>query len=318
MRERERIQQFFAPLTHGEPGSFLLTDDAALLTPPSEHTLVVTTDSVIETVHVLPGATPTQFAQKLVRRNLSDIAAMGATPWRFTLNLHTPHGLPDAWFAEFSKALAQEQAQFGMVLIGGDSTAAAGARIHLTMTCIGLLKGPPLRRNHAQIGDAIYVSGTIGDAATGLKMLQQSEAESLPLINRYHAPEPRLTLGYALQHIAHAAIDISDGLLADIAQLCTGSGVGATIKRDAIPRSLTLQHFLDRDAAIWDNVLNGGDDYELCFTAAPSYSKAIAHLAHTLNLPLTCIGTVTQGNGVQLVDRHGEVVNGFTNGWEHE
>lgn len=317
MRERERIQQFFAPLSQGELGSFNLTDDAALLTPPPGQSLVITTDSVIETIHVLAGATATQFAQKLVRRNLSDLAAMGAMPWRYSLNLHTPNALPDAWFKEFSATLAAEQAQFGMVLVGGDSTAAEAANIHLSMTCIGVLSGPPLRRHGAQAGDDIYVSGTIGDAAMGLRMLQQNMLAESSLIARYHTPEPRLALGFALPHLAHAAMDISDGLLSDLSQLCAISGVGAQVLRDAIPRSAAAQHWLDRDATLWDMVWNGGDDYELCFTAPASARSAIAQLSATRELPLTCIGTITPQHGVRLVDAQGETITGIRNGWEH-
>jgi thiamine-monophosphate kinase len=298
MGERTRIARYFAPLAP-DAGSFSLTDDAAVLAAPAGFSLVITTDSVIESVHVLAAATPQQFATKLVRRNLSDLAAMGAQPWRYTLNLHTPHGIADEWFAKFSAALVAEQSQFGMVLIGGDSTSAPHAAIHATMTCFGLLDGAPLRRNGAQVGDDIYVSGTIGDAALGLLMLQQKLPSDPALIARYHTPQPRLALGSSLHGIATSAMDISDGLLADTAQLCSASDVGAIIHRDAIPLSPAAQQ-----AVAWQAILNGGDDYELLFTAPTSARDTIAELAASLALQLTRIGEITAGNEVVLVDEN--------------
>ena len=326
MAERARIARYFTPLAQGEIGSFNLTDDAAVIIPPPGQSLVITTDSVIESIHVLPGATPTQFAQKLMRRNLSDLAAMGATPWRYTLNLHTPRGTPDAWFAEFSAALADEQQRFGLTVIGGDSTsAAAPAPIHTTMTCFGLLQGQPLRRNGAQAGDDLYVSGTIGDAALGLLLLQPSPQHILQhtdanttLIDRYHRPQPRLALGEKLRGLATAAIDISDGLLADSAQLCAASQVGAIIHRDAVPRSAEVHHLLTTNPALWNVILNGGDDYELCFTAPVSAREKLQALAAELNLPLTRIGTITTEKDIRVMDDDGKLLRMECPGWEYK
>lgn len=320
MRERARIAQVFAPLAAGVPGSFDLTDDAALLTPPEGMSLVVTTDSVIQTIHVLADATPAQYAQKLVRRNLSDLAAMGATPWRYTLNLHTPRDVPDHWFADFAAALAAEQVLFDMRLIGGDSTS-GGETIHTTMTCFGLTPGPVLRRSGAQPGEDIYVSGTIGDAALGLTLLQHSpQQHTLPsdaLIARYHTPQPRLALGLALHGIASAAMDISDGLLADVNQLCAASNMGAELHQAAIPLSPSAQQWLQHNAALWEVILNGGDDYELCFTAAPAMRDTIAKLAASLALPLIRIGTLTSAVGVRVCDENGATLAIKSGGWEH-
>lgn len=317
MAEHTRIARYFAPLAQAEAGSFSLTDDAALLTAPAGKQLVVTTDSVIESIHVLPGATPAQFAQKLLRRNLSDLAAMGATPWRYTLNLHTPVGLAEEWFSAFANTLAAEQKRFGLVLIGGDSTSAANAPIHCTLTCFGLLEGVALRRNGARAGDDLYVSGTLGDAALGLKLLQQNPQHENALTARYHCPEPHLELGGALKEVATAALDISDGLLADIGQLATASSVSARVIREAIPRSPELQHFLDSDPAVWESVLSGGDDYELCFTAPTAARKAIAALAQSLHLPLTRIGEIGAGSGITLVDTEGKLLPITQRGFEH-
>lgn len=316
MRERDRIRQFFAPLTRGEIGSFQLTDDAATLTPPPRHALVVTTDSVIEGVHVLPSASPQHYAQKLLRRNLSDLAAMGAKPWRYTLNIHRTAVMDDAWFAAFTAALLADQETFNMLLIGGDSTSGNGP-IHLSMTCLGLADGAVLRRDGAKPGDDIYVSGTIGDAALGLTLLQQNPAAISPLVARYHLPEPRLELGLALRGIASAAMDISDGLIADLTQLCEASSVGAILQRDAVPLHAGTQPMLQQNAALWPVILNGGDDYELLFTAHPSQRAALGDIAKKLALPCTRIGSVTSTRHVELLDGAGHALPLPQGGWEH-
>lgn len=317
MGERHRIARHFAPLALTESGSFALTDDAALLTPPVGKQLVITTDSVIEGVHVLPRATAQQFAQKLVRRNLSDLAAMGASPWRYTLNLHTPHAMSDSWFAAFAETLMQEQTLFGMVLVGGDSTSAKDAPIHVTLTCFGSIDGAPLRRSGAQVDDDIYVSGTIGDAALGLTMLQQTLAGDPALIARYHVPQPRLALGNALRGVASAAMDISDGLLSDVGQLCAVNGLGAQLRQADIPLSAGVQHLVARNGAFWDRVFNGGDDYELCFAAPPAQQEAIAALATALSLPLTRIGRFTAETSLVVMGTDGELREMRSHGFEH-
>lgn len=319
--EHTRIARYFAPLAAAEPGAFALVDDAALLTPPDGKRLVVTTDSVIAGTHVLLDAAPQHIAQKLVRRNLSDLAAMGATPWRYTLNLHTPRGQAEDWFDDFTATLAVEQEQFGMVLAGGDSTSGNGP-IHATMTCIGLMARAPLTRQGAQANDDLYASGTLGDAAMGLKLLQRNIALSSDtatqqsfLIDRYHCPTPRLTLGESLCGIATSAMDISDGLLADLAKLSAASGIGATVEAAALPLSPALC-MLAGDAAR-DDALSGGDDYELLFTAPPTARDAIANLARTLSLPLTRIGSMG-GSTVRVVAANGAEIATLKQGWSHD
>lgn len=316
MAERARIARYFAPLAAGESGSFTLMDDAAMLTPPPGQQLIITSDSVIEAIHVMAGATPEQFAQKLMRRNLSDLAAMGAAPWRYMLNLHTPNYLPDAWFDAFAASLAREQQQFGLVLVGGDSTSGA-EHIHTTMTCIGLIDTAPLRRNGANGGDDLYVSGSVGGASYALSLLAQNLPVMPPLAARYHCPEPRLLLGQSLRGIATSAIDISDGLLADIAQLAEASGLGARLTRHAIPLWPDLEAAIAFNDGAWDFALSGGDDYELAFTAPPCERPAIAALAKQLDLPLTRIGEMVEGSGIALIDANGEALPLPHTGWEH-
>lgn len=307
MGERERIARHFAPLTTGEPGAFALTDDAALLSPPTGQNLVITTDSVIEGIHVLSSATPQQFVVKLMRRNLSDLAAMGATSWRYTLNLHTPPDLPEDWFAAFAAAMASEQQQFGMALAGGDSTSGNGP-IHATMTCFGLISGAPLLRSGAQLDDDLYVSGTLGDAAYVLALLQQNKPVEDALALRYHAPTPRLELGQMLRGVATAAIDISDGLVSDVQQLCVASHSGAVIEQKLLP----VASFIPPQFA-----LSGGDDYELCFTVPVAKRDAIAAIAQQLDLPLTRIGQITDSGRVIVMDDAKHEIALAKTGWEH-
>lgn len=317
MVEHTRIAKYFAPLTASEPGAFSLGDDAAVLAPPAGQSLVITTDSVIEGTHVLPCATPQQFAQKLIRRNLSDLAAIGAAPWRYLLNLHTPRGMSDNWFALFAAALRAEQEHFGLVLAGGDSTSGDGP-IHTTMTCLGLINGTPLRRNDAQIGDDIYVSGTVGDAAYALHLLQHNQTVSSALAARYHVPEPRLALGQKLRGVTNAAIDISDGLMADLIKICQASHVGAKLLREALPLSRPMQQAVQQNPENWRFAFNGGDDYELLFTANLSQRSAIQSLAIALNLPLTPIGTITEDDlAITLLDATGAIIPVEEGGWEH-
>jgi len=284
MHEHARIAAFFAPLSAGEAGAFHLKDDAAALTPPTGQQIVLTTDSVIEDVHLPVGATAAQFAHKLIRRNLSDLAAMGATPWRYLLNIHLPKRIDDDWLKEFSATLAQLQQHFGMVLVGGDST--GNDRIHLTATLIGLVK-IPLTRAGAKAGDGIYVTGRIGDAAMALKNLKGAAPEVLA---RYYQPEPRIAVGQKLHGVATAAIDISDGLVQDLGQLCAASGVGAVIDVATIPFSP------DGDIK---TMLTGGDDYELLFTAA-SEPKGF-------DVTITRIGSIEAGSGVKVLGYDGPV-----------
>jgi thiamine-monophosphate kinase len=289
MREHERIAMFFAPLSAGEAGAFGLKDDAAVLTVPAGQQLVVTTDSVIEGIHLPHGATSEQFAQKLMRRNLSDLAAMGATPWRYLLNIHLPHVTDDLWLKHFSHTLAGLQKEFHMALVGGDCT--RGDTTHLTATMLGFVH-TPLTRAGAKVGDGIYVTGRIGDAAMALKNLATASEE---LLHRYYRPAPRIHIGQTLHGVATACIDISDGLVADLGHLCAASNVGAVIDVGKIPFS--------PDGDI-QTMLTGGDDYELLFTASTA--------PPTFDIPITRIGTIEAQHGVVI---HG--YDGPKTGYSH-
>jgi thiamine-monophosphate kinase len=310
MSEHARIARYLAPLTAQEPGAFHLHNDAASLTPPAGKTLVLTTDSVIAGTHVPPDATAEQCIRKLMRRNLSDMAAMGATPWRYLLNLHLPQNTDDSWWEHAAATLASEQARYGVVLIGGDCTSGA-ASPHLTMTMLGLATAT-LSRSGAKAGDDVYVSGTLGDAALWLEARSNAHFAA-----RYYAPEPRLALGRALQGIATSCIDISDGLLADADQLTSASHVQFMLQQPMLPLSPEAQHMLQQNPALWRCVFSGGDDYELLFTAPCAHASMLQQLAQQTATPLQKIGSVREGSGVVLTDGEGRDITPSELGFQH-
>lgn len=286
-KEFSRIALHFAPLTAAEPGAFALQNDAAALTPPAGKQLVVTSDSCIEGWHVPRGASPEQLVTKLVRRNLSDLAAMGATPWRYLINLHVPHATDDAVIAAIAAALKREQEACAMVLVGGDSTF-GGDHIHLTMTLFGLAQHTH-SRSGARVGDDVYVSGVIGEGALALMLTQGTlslpEHEVAPLMKRYYAPTPRLALGALLHGIATSVIDVSDGLIADLAHIARGSNTSIVLQVNDVPLAA-------HEAGMRDALLNGGDDYELAFTAPSDAAAKVQQMAQQNNVAITKIGTV--------------------------
>ena len=249
------------------PAALQLEDDAALLDPPAGMTLVLTKDAMVAGVHFLADDPPGEIAQKLLRVNLSDLAAMGAAPVGYLLALARAKALTDDWLAEFCAGLAADQRTFGIGLLGGDTVSTPGP-LTLSLTALGEVpKGQALRRRGARPGDDLWVSGALGDAALGLLVLQGKleppVAARHHLIERYRLPQPRLALGQALRGLAHAAIDISDGLLADLGHILETSGIGAELWADQLPLSAAARELPGaRDAA-----LAGGDDYELLFTA---------------------------------------------------
>lgn len=294
--EFSRIAQYFAPLTLGEPGAFALANDAAALTPPAGEQLVLTSDSCIEGWHVPHGASPAQIAQKLVRRNLSDLAAMGAAPWRYMVNLHVPHRANDAYVADFAAALKAEQEAFGMVLIGGDSTF-GGDHAHVSMTVLGLATTTH-DRSGAQVGDDVYVSGVIGEGARALQMIEGkitvSDTEREMLLARYYTPTPRLALGAALRGIATSVIDVSDGLMGDLAHLARGSDTTMMLQVSNVPLA-------PHDEAHRDALLNGGDDYELAFTAPADAAAMLQHIAQQTGVHITRIGQVAPAGEAAVI-----------------
>ncbi len=322
--EFELIEKYFAPLARGEAGALGLTDDAALLAPPVGRDLVLAADAMIEGVHFLPDAPPNLVARKLLRVNFSDLAAMGAVPLGYLLTAAWPESKDEAWIAGFAEGLAEDQAIFPVHLLGGDTTRTLGP-LALSLTAVGTVPaGGGLKRGTARAGDLLFVSGTIGDATLGLKILcgeleVPDESDRVALVARHRLPEPRLALGQALleEDLATAAIDLSDGLVADIGHIAGTSGLGARIEAAAIPLSAAAGRAVVGDADLRATLFGGGEDYELAFAAAPERAEAITALSGRLALPITRIGGLAAGQGVKLVDESGEEVPLISAGWTH-
>lgn len=323
MGEFELIASVFAPLSKDFDGSLGLRDDAALLRVAQGQELVITTDSVQEGVHFLGGEDAALIAKKLLRRNLSDLAAMGAEPLCYLLTLMLPKTQTRGWVEHFAQGLAEDQALYGITLAGGDTSVSRGELFAASVTAMGTVTvGTALRRSGAKVGDWIFVSGTLGDSTLGLALLQErlkvalSSADSLWLKECYFLPQPRVQLGQKLVGCAHAVIDISDGLLQDLGHVCAASGVGAVLHRRQLPLSSAARAVVEAQPDWWEAVLSGGDDYELLFTAPEREKDRIAGIAAALNLTISPIGKIVRGEGVQVLDEHGidatPVIPGFT------
>lgn len=315
-----RIREFFAPLAG--PGGLGLGDDAALVECAPGRRIVATVDQAVEGVHFLPDDPPDLVAKKLLRRNLSDLAAMGATPRHYLLTTALPKSRGDDWVKRFAQGLGEDQRCFGIQLIGGDSTSTAGPAV-LTLTALGeVAVGGEIRRSGAKPGDCIWVSGTIGDAFLGLKVLREGNGALSPehcaeLVARYRTPDPRVGLGVRLAGIVHAMIDVSDGLIADLGHVCEQSGAAATVRLNAVPLSAPAAAFVGGDETLRARLASGGDDYELLFTALPERGSDIAQLSAALGLPITEIGGIESGSGVRVLGAEGRPVALAAGGWRH-
>ncbi|MEI6985390.1 MAG: thiamine-phosphate kinase [Rhodospirillaceae bacterium] len=323
--EFERIARYLRPLAAACPGALELSDDAALLSVTAGHELVVTTDAMVAGIHFLADDPPDDIAAKLLRTNLSDLAAMGAAPLAYSLVLALPQELGDDWLAAFTTSLAADQERFGIVLVGGDSVATRGP-ITLAITALGQVpRGSALTRRVRGLADGqlVFVTGTIGDAALGLKIVLGELASDTPgadlLVSRLRRPWPRLELGMALRNLATAAIDVSDGLVADLGHICKISRCAACIESAHLPLSEPTRALIAARPELLATVLNGGDDYELVFTAPPDRVQAIADLAARLETTVTEIGRLERGSAgeVRVVDETGKPLTPLGRGWDH-
>jgi thiamine-monophosphate kinase len=305
-----RIARYFAPLASAE--ALGLADDAALWTPPAGRQAVLTVDQMIEGVHFLPDDPADLVARKLMRRNLSDLAAMGARAEGYLLTTALRADTPETWLSAFAEGLAADQARFGLPLWGGDSSSTPGP-VMTSITMIGSVEpGAALRRGGAVAGDALYVTGTIGDAVLGLHAARGEIADPTGHFRaRRLLPEPRI--GLALAGLVHAAIDVSDGLVQDLGHVCRASGCGAVIEADRVPLSPAAR----AAGPAWrETILTGGDDYELLI-AAPAGSDHELRQA-CAGTPLTRIGHFVAGApAVTAVDKDGRPVTLARTGWQH-
>jgi thiamine-monophosphate kinase len=277
-----------------EPKATLgIGDDCALLAPRRGMQLAISTDMLVSGRHFFPDVSPWNLGYKALAVNLSDLAAMGAKPRAFTLGLSMPDA-NDQWLESFSEGLFHIARQFDCELIGGDTT--SGPHVSICITVFGdVPKARALRRDSARPGDDIWISGTLGNARAGLGILRgewsmDTEDAERAMIQSLEQPEPRVALGIALRGVAHAALDISDGLAGDLVHILKRSKVRASVNIDLVPRSETVAA-MPADMQL-QCVLAGGDDYELCFTAPAEARPKIERIAKRLKVPLTCIGTI--------------------------
>jgi len=315
MSEFDLIRRYF---TRATPGALLgVGDDAALLQVSQGNVLAVSTDMLVSGTHFLPDADPSLLGHKTLAVNLSDLAAMGAIPRWATLAIALPEA-DEAWLAQFSVGFFSIAQQHGVELVGGDTTRGP---LNLCVTIFGEVHAQQaLRRNGAQADDEIWVSGCLGDAALALAHLQGrialSDTGLTACLPALHQPQPRVALGLALRGIASSAIDISDGLLADLGHILDASQAGAEIEFAALPLSPTMQSHMSQPLAR-QCVLSGGDDYELCFTAPAARRAELAEIAARLDLPLTRIGKIVAGRGCIVRNAAGNPLNVEAGGYDH-
>jgi thiamine-monophosphate kinase len=301
-------------------GALDLSDDAALLAPPAGRDLVLAADAMVEGVHYLQDDPPDTIGRKLLRVNLSDLAAMGAEPLAYLMTTALPRGMAPGWLEGFSAGLAEDQRQFGIYVLGGDTVSIPGPAC-LSLTIIGTVPpGTALRRAGARPGDDLWVSGTIGDGALGLAVLQgrvPADPEG-HLARRYRLPEPRLALGWALRGIARAAMDVSDGLVQDLGHLCRAGGLGAVLELAALPLSGSAAALVAAEPSWLPRLATGGDDYELLFAADPADASRVEAAARATGTAATRIGQFREGAPeVTVLAPDGQAMDLARGGWSH-
>ena len=307
MTEDDLIARYFAPIAG--PGALGLRDDAALLTPPPGCDLVLTKDAVVAGVHFFADDPPASIARKALRVNVSDLAAKGADPLGFLLALAMPRDLPADWLKQFAQALGEDAKHYAIPLLGGDTVSTPGP-LTLSITALGSVpKGRMVARTGVQPGDYIYVSGTIGDAALGLKLrLDESAGQGLSvtqrehLLARYLEPQPRLALAHVMRMFAHGGMDVSDGLVGDLTKMLRASGCGAQLRLADVPLSDAAQEFDDFNTAV-----TGGDDYELLASVAPAQAQGFEAAARAAGVAVTCVGEAgAAGSEIVFLGRDGK------------
>jgi thiamine-monophosphate kinase len=319
--EFEIIKTYFSPLSRRHPGAFGLTDDVAVLAPPAGHDVVLKTDAIVEGIHFNRSDPPDTVAKKALRANISDFAAKGATPSVYLLALALPDWPDGQWLEQFAKGLAEDQAEFDVTLAGGDTNRTPGA-LTVAVTMIGFVpQGTVVRRSGAKLGEVVFVTGTIGDAGAGLALLKRQAdacgAAEEDLISRYRVPRPRLAFGRRLRGVATAALDVSDGLIADLGHVAEVSHVRIEVDAVRVPLSEALVELRGRDISAIAEAATAGDDYEIAFCAPASCRPLIERIADETNTPVTEVGRATAGEGVALVDAQGHEIKLERCGYTH-
>lgn len=315
LSEFDLIARYFTrPTRHTVLG---VGDDAALLAPSPGSELVASTDMLVEGVHFFSGTDPESLGHKALAVNLSDLAAMGATPRWAMLSLALPE-IDEDWLAAFSRGFFALAEHHQVDLVGGDTT--RGPR-NICVQIMGEVRaGTALRRDGARVGDDVWVSGHLGDAAAAVAhqkgdLLLRGAGLAHCLV-RLDRPQPRVALGRALGGLASAAIDVSDGLVADLSHICARSGVAASVKFESLPCSAAFMPMRNHALVVWA-ILSGGDDYELCFTASSGRAGEIEALSGRLGIALTRVGKIVAGSGVQVIDATGKRMPVERGGFDH-
>ena len=312
--EDRLIARYFAPLAR-HPGAFGLSDDAAILTPPEGHDVVLKADAIIGGVHFFPDDPAHTIGRKALRVNLSDLAAKGADPAGFLMSLALPEGVTDEWLDGFARGLEADVEHYRCPLMGGDTDRTPGPTM-VAIAAFGLLpRGKMVRRTGAQPGDAILVTGTIGDATLGLRLRHDPGAANRwhlgdafrdHLLRRYLLPSPRSAVAPAMRTHAAAAMDVSDGLVGDLAKLSQASLLSADIELARVPLSEAARRALAAEPALLDEMLTGGDDYEILCAMPPDHVTAFRSAAGALGVAVTEIGRFAGGEGTRFIDEDGK------------
>ena len=307
--EFDLIARYFAPLAAKAPGALGLKDDAATFQPPAGMELVFTTDALTADLHFLRSDPPDLIARKMLRQNLSDLAGKGAKPLGYLMTTALDDAVDEAWVAKFAEGLAHDQAEFDIALWGGDTTRTPGP-LALTATLIGVVPaGRALRRNGARPGDRILVTGTIGDGIFGLAAHRGELDLEAParhfLAQRYVLPQPRVALGRMLaeQGLAHAGMDVSDGLVADLGHMCAASNCGAEVAVASVPLSDAVAELVAGDPSLIATAVTGGDDYELLLAVPPDRVAMVLDTARRSGTAIAEIGGIVQEFGLTFLDR---------------
>jgi thiamine-monophosphate kinase len=314
--EERLISSHFKPLaTH--PGALGLIDDAAVLTLPRGHELVVKADAIVGGIHFYADDPPDQVAKKALRVNLSDLAAKGAKPAGYLLSLIIPKGIDDRWLKDFTRGLAADARRYGCPLLGGDTDRTTGP-VTISIAAFGTLpKGTMVRRDGAKVGDHVVVTGTIGDAALGLKLRHDGGAARRwkldaamrrHLASRYLLPQPRNDTAEALRRHASGGMDVSDGLAGDLGKLLRASGVGADIEVSRVPLSKAARAALAAEPKLIETVLTGGDDFEVVATVPAAALKSLIAAARRAGVLVTTIGCVTRQKGARFRATDGKLL----------
>jgi thiamine-monophosphate kinase len=315
--EDHLIAKYFRPLvTH--PGALGLLDDAAVLKPPAGCDLVVTKDALVGGMHFFADDPADAIARKALRVNLSDLAAKGAAPAGFLLALALPKEILPDWLQAFANALGEDAAAYGCPLLGGDTVRSPGPAM-ISVTAFGTVAhGSMVRRSGARMGDRVFVTGTIGDAALGLRLRKDAQASKhwkldatrrQHLAARYLIPQPRNALAEAARTHAHAAMDVSDGLVGDLQKLCAASGVAAEIEVSRVPLSEAARAVLEADPAAIETILTGGDDYEIVCTIAPERVSSFRAAAQAAGVAIAEIGRIVEGEGATFIGADGKALS---------